>query len=148
MAVYYPPVGFHFAVAFGLPQLSDADTRFQDVGGLGFDLNTEELVEGGENRFAHQLPTGLRHGNLVLKRGMLTSSPLIAWVRAAMEAFEFVPTSVIVTLLNEKHAPLAAWHFSNAYPVRWNISDLSAKESNVVVETLELAYQVQTPTAV
>ncbi len=31
---------------------------------------------------------------------------------------------------------------------KWNISDLSAKESNLVVETLELAYQVQTPTAI
>ena len=36
---------------------------------LLIELGTEELVEGGENRFAHQLPTGLRHGNLVLKRG-------------------------------------------------------------------------------
>ena len=148
MAAYYPPVGFHFSVVFALPQLGDMDTRFQDIGGLGFELGTEELAEGGENRFVHQLPNGLRHGNLVLKRGMLTHSALILWVRAAMEAFEFLPTTVIVTLLNEKHAPLAAWLFSNAYPVKWTISDLSAKDSAIVVETLELAYQVQMPTAI
>jgi phage tail-like protein len=145
---HYPPAGFHFLVTFLLPQAGDLDVRFQEVSGLGVDLGAEELVEGGENRFAHQLPTGTRHGNLVLKRGLLTHSGVTLWVRAALEAFEFLPTSVLVTLLNEQHAPLAAWHFANAYPVKWNVGNLNATENGVLVETLELAYQLQTPTVI
>ncbi len=143
MASYYPPPGFHFQVQFLLEGAGDADTRFQEVSGLGQDLNTEELVEGGQNAFAYQLPVGTRHGNLVLKRGLLTGSRVVEWVRDAIEAFEFAPAEVIVTLLNEEHAPLAAWSFTHAYPVKWNLGNLNATENSVLIETLELAYQRQ-----
>ncbi len=145
MPTYYPPVGFHFRVSFQLEEAGDADTRFQEVSGLGQELNTEELVEGGELRFAHQLPVGTRHGNLVCKRGLLPDSGLVRWVRDALEEFTFTPTTVVVTLLNEKHEPLTGWHFSNVYPVKWTIGNLNAMDNSIVVETLELAYQSQTP---
>ena len=70
----YPPVGFHFRVEFGLDGAGDQDSRFQEVGGLSAELGTEELQEGGENRFVHRLPTLPKYGNLVLKRGLLTDS--------------------------------------------------------------------------
>ncbi len=148
MATYYPPVAFHFAVTFMLPQADARDMRFQEVSGLGMDLGTEELAEGGENRFVHQLPTGAKHGNLVLKRGLLTASPLILWVRAALEAFEFLPVPVVVTLLNEQHLPLAAWTLSRCYPVKWTIGNFNATDNGVAVESLELAYALQVSTLI
>jgi phage tail-like protein len=143
MATYYPPPAFHFRVEFLLDGASDEDTRFQEVSGLGAELQTEELVEGGENRFAHQFPTGARHGNLVLKRGLLTSSGVVGWIRDAIENMDFTPVDVVVTLLSENHDPLAGWSFTNAYPVKWTIGNLNATDNNVLVETLELAYQCQ-----
>lgn len=145
MATYYPPTAFHFRVNIQVEGAADEDTRFQEVSGLGVELGTEELVEGGENRFAHQLPSGARHGNLVLKRGLLTSSQLIRWIRDAFENLAFTPVNVVVTLLNEKHQPLAAWQFINAWPVKWTLGNLSATDNSVLVETLELAYQWQRP---
>lgn len=145
MATYYPPPAFHFTVSIQLDGAADADTRFQEVSGLAVELGTEELVEGGENRFAHQLPTGARHGNLVLKRGLLTSSRLIAWIREAVESMVFTPVTVVVTLLDEKHEPLASWQFINAWPVKWTLGNLNATDNSVLVETLELAYQWQRP---
>jgi len=51
MTVYYPPVGFHFKVeVLGLPP-NDFDVRFTEVSGLSVELATEEVAEGGENRF-------------------------------------------------------------------------------------------------
>lgn len=140
MATYYPPVGFHFKVEFGLAGLADADFRFQEVGGLSAEIPTEELAEGGENRFTHRLPGRAKYGNLILKRGLFVDSKLVSWVRDAVENFKFEPTDVLVTLLNEKHEPLRAWNFPKAYPVKWTFSDLKAQESGLVVETLELAY--------
>ena len=32
------------------------------------------MVEGGENRFVHRLPKPVKHPNLVLKRGLATTS--------------------------------------------------------------------------
>lgn len=117
------------------------DTRFQEVTGLAAELGVEEVVEGGENRFSHRLPSRARYSNLVLKRGLLTDSKLIDWCRDAIENFEFRPSTVNVTLLNENHEPLAeTLSFIRAWPVKWAVSDYKAQENAIVVETMELAY--------
>lgn len=141
MAVYYPPVGFHFRVEFTLDGMQDGDVRFQEVSGLSAELGIEEVVEGGENRFPHRLPTRAKYSNLILKRGLLTDSRLIDWCSDAIENFDFEPTTVNVTLLNENHEPVAeSYSFVRAWPVKWAVSDFKAQENSIVVETLELAY--------
>ena len=80
MADYYPPVGFHFRVTFGIGE-DDYDHRFQDVSGLSVQIGTEELKEGGLNAYVHKLPTQVKYGNLVLKRGMLLGSVVVDWIK-------------------------------------------------------------------
>ena len=46
-----------------------------------------------------------------------------------------------LVLLNENHEPLEAWNFVKAYPVKWSISNFNAQGNELVVETIELAYQ-------
>ena len=138
---YYPLVGFHFKVEISGVGNSDNDTRFQEVSGLTAEIGTEELQVGGENRFSYRLPTRARFGNLVLKRGMLKDSELISWFSKAVHDFEFKPADVFVYLLNENHEVAASWIFTQAYPVKWVVSDLKAQENSVVVETIELCYQ-------
>lgn len=145
MPTEYPPVGFHFKVQFGLDGLADSDTRWQGVSGIASELGSETYDEGGENRFSHTLPARAKHGNLVLKRGLAVDSKVIDWARAAIEDFEFTPTWVDVSLLNDNHDPLMTWGFDMVYPVKWTISDLGAQENNIVIETLEFAYQRQRP---
>jgi phage tail-like protein len=143
MAIYYPPTGFHFSVEFELGGKSkiDNDLRFQDISGLTQEISTEDLIEGGENRFTYRLPQRLSYPNLVLKRGMLTGSELCTWIKNAVENFKFKPVNLTVNLLDEKHDPVAAWYVVNAYPVKWNISNFNAEENKVVIETIELKYQ-------
>ena len=88
---YYPPVAFHFKVEISLDGLHENDVRFQEVSGLSRDLGVEQVVEGGENRFEHRLPARGKFGNLVLKRGLLTESGVIDWIKNAIENFEFKP---------------------------------------------------------
>jgi phage tail-like protein len=141
MAVYYPPVGFHFRVEFILDGTVESDIRFQEVSGLSAELGTEEVVEGGENRFSHRLPTRAKYANLTLKRGLLTESGLIDWCRDAIENFDFTPATVNVTLLNEQHEPVAdTLSFIRAWPVKWSVSDFKAQDNALVIETLELSY--------
>ncbi len=53
----------------------------------------------------------------------------------------FTPKDVTVSLLDEKHAPLAAWSFVGAYPVKWSTSAFNAQQNTLAIETLELAHQ-------
>jgi len=136
---YYPPVAFHFRVSFNISSKQN-DVRFQDVSGLSVSLGVEDVKEGGENRFAHRLPTPAKYGNLVLKRGLLLDSDVSNWIKSAVIDFDFKPTSVLVDLLNEEHQPLSSWSFKRVWPVKWQISDLKSTGNEVIIETLELAY--------
>ncbi|MEM9885304.1 MAG: phage tail protein [Bacteroidota bacterium] len=138
---YYPPVGFHFRVEFQDIESQTIDTYFQEVSGLSFDIETETVKEGGENRFTYQLPTRTKYPNLVLKRGLFTDSSLISWVNDAVETMEVQLATVIVTLLNEQHEPLQSYRCVNAWPQKWSLSNFNAQNSELVVETLELVYQ-------
>jgi phage tail-like protein len=144
MSGYYPPVGFHFKVEVdGLPP-NDNDTRFTEVGGLSVELATEEVAEGGENRFIQKYPVRAKYPELVLKRGLLLNSEVVGWVRSCIENLEIVPRTVYVKLLNEEHQPLLTWNLTNAYPTKWSVSDLNSTSNAVVVESMQLFYQTFT----
>jgi phage tail-like protein len=141
MVFDYPHPGFHFSVVFELfPQFPN-DIRFQQVTGLTVSTNYEAWPEGGENRFVHQLPTKLQFSELVLKRGKFLGSGILAWARKAVENFEFKPTNLMISLLNEDHIPLYNWYVVNAVPKRLEISGFDSMKSEIVVETLALNYQ-------
>jgi phage tail-like protein len=140
MASYYPPPGFHFKVEVqGLS--NDGDVRFTEVGGLSVEMGTEEVAEGGENRFIQKFPTRAKYPELVLKRGVLVNSAVTAWVRLCIEDFQILPREIFIKLLNEEHQPLLTWQVVNAYPTKWAVSDLNSTANSVAVETLQLFYQ-------
>lgn len=149
MPAYYPPTSFHFKVEFvGVSGMdSDTEQRFQEVTGLSFEIETEELREGGENRFSYKLPKRVRYPNLILKRGMLKGTALLEWFKSAMNTYftvavyDFKPADILVTLLNEADEVVATWNVVQAYPLKWNVSDFRAADNSIVVETIELAYQ-------
>lgn len=136
-----PAAGFHFTVAFELfPQLPN-DFKFQEVSGLEVEMEMEAVKEGGENRFTHQLPVRARYSDIVLKRGMFFGSGIITWCRQAIEHFNFQPTNLLISLLNEDHVPLNSWAVVNAIPKKWQVSSFNAMENSLVIETLTLSYQ-------
>ena len=140
MANYYPPVGFHFLVEFEGLGSQAKDHQFQSVSGLSVDIETEEIAEGGENRFKHKLPVKTKYPNLTLKRGILIDSKVIEWCREAFENFAFKPVNLTVKLLNDGHQPLISWNVVHAYPVKWSVEDFNAQESKLVIESVELTY--------
>jgi phage tail-like protein len=140
MSTYYPPLSFHFKVEFSNISDQETDVQFQSVSGLSVEIETEEYAEGGENRFKHRFPVRTKFPNLVLKRGLLKDSKLISWCKNAIESFQFEPTNLTVKLLNEEHQPLITWNVVNAYPIKWEVSELNAEENKLSIETIELAY--------
>lgn len=149
MDVYYPPTGFCFRVAFnGVDGTGeDPEQRFQEVSGLSYEITTEDLNEGGENRFTQKLPKRVRYPNLILKRGLVKSTALLKWFESAMNTFfkvtvyDFKPADITITLLDEADQPVAIWNVVQAYPLKWSTSDLKANDNSIVIETIELAYQ-------
>jgi phage tail-like protein len=142
----YPLPAFHFQVRFTNPMLSD--TSFQEVTGLAHELDTEEVVEGGENRFVHHLPKGAKNPKLVLKRAVAgASSPLVRWCKATLEGGfhePLQPKNLLVFLLDEIAVPVRIWDIENAYPVNWEVESFGATKNEVAIEKIELVYNTLT----
>lgn len=134
---------FQFKVSFGsAPQ--DVDASFQEVSGIGPELETESLQEGGENRFVHQLPKAMKHPRLTLRRGIAPfNSPLLAWCRKTLEAGltqAIEPKLLHVMLLDAENNALHSWSFANAYPVSWSVEGFESTKNELAVEKIEIAY--------
>lgn len=139
--IIYPPVGFHFKVEFGLSGVQENDAFFQEVSGMNAELEVIPRKEGGENRFVHTLPVRTKFSDITLKRGLLQDSRVLEWCKSAVESLDIQPIEVWITLLNENHEPLQTLHLINAWPKKWSVSDFNAGQSQLVIETLVLAYQ-------
>ena len=138
----YPATGFHFAVYFHGLLPTPIDLNFQSVSGLTVNINTESFKEGGENRFAHELPISLKFEDLKLKRGLKPApSPLTKWCEQVFEDFKFRPLNLVIVLMDENHLPLHSWTVVNAFPIKYEIGEFNAETASVVIESLELKYQ-------
>ena len=125
-------------------QRAKSEINFQEISGLNKEMTTEDLTEGGENRFLYRFPKGTKYSNLVLKRGMKPDSKIIDWVRDAIDNFDFTPVDITITLLNPDHNPLVVWEFVKCWPLKWSTSDLKGQENAIAIETLELNYNYYT----
>ncbi len=143
MTEYYPLPAFHFLVNFAL-RPSPVDTAFQEVSGIGSEVQTEDVVEGGENRYVHRLPASVRHSQLELKRGVAgIDSPLVQWCRSVFEGDFVQPIRAIdvrVALLNAAQEPVRVWTFHNAYPVKWDIESFGSAKNELAIEKIVLNY--------
>ncbi len=141
----YQAVNFHFSVDFSIGS-KDVDVRFQSVSGLDSSIETETVKEGGENRFEHVIPVRRKYGPLLLKRGILkpADSALTRWLQDAFEHEIIKPIpSVTIKLLNEDHSTsLLYWTVTNVWPRSWKLGELNAEQGNILIETLELNYNI------
>lgn len=139
---YVPPPAFSFRVSI---EGADGDTGFQEVSGLQVEIETEDVAEGGQNRFVHKLPTRSKYANLILKRGVVTgASAFGTWVTKAMSrglVREGGSKTIVIQLTDNSPKPLMVWKVFGAYPLRWDHGPLNSMSNEVLIETIELSYQ-------
>lgn len=139
----YPPPAFYFKVAFAASQLKD-ETSFQEVSGMNSEIETEDVPEGGENRYVQRLPKGVKHPPLELKRGIgMLNSPLVSWCRQAMEGelmSQVLTVPLTVYLMDADAIPIRAWLFADAFPIKWEVDAFNSTKNEVAIEKIVLSY--------
>ncbi|MEP1489569.1 MAG: phage tail protein [Algibacter sp.] len=134
------PVSFYFSVSFD--EYSNID--FQEVSGLSKEQAVEEVAGGGENRFKYRLPTGATSQNLVLKRAVVLKDDwLVEWCSDTIDgglANPIQTKTTSVNLLDKTGVVSMKWVFYDVYPIKYSVSDLKSQESEILIDTIELAY--------
>lgn len=139
----YPAPAFYFKVVFGEASLKD-ETAFQEVSGMEVEMEMENVREGGENRYTHRLPIGVKQSSLILKRGISANgSALVQWCRAVFEgglAKQVQTAPLTVYLMNAEGRPVRAWLFADAFPIKWDVEPFNATKNEVAIEKITLSY--------
>ena len=80
------------------------------------------------------------YSHLVLHRGLTTNLDLWNWWEQARNGDPTVDRDVRVKLLDASRQPVLTWRFRNAFPAVYRLSSLDATSSDIVMETVELAF--------
>lgn len=131
---YLPP-----AQALLLPLV--AAGAFQEVTGLGAQLEVVSYPEGGRNDSVRQLP--LRHSwnRITLKRGVVRDRLLWTWYRTGLNDSLGARRDGAVILLDATGAPAMAWAFHGGLAAKWSGPDLHAEQNAVAIESMEIAHE-------
>lgn len=147
MSAFYPPAAFNFSVRL-LNCNHALDSAFQEVSGISSQMETVTLVEGGENRFVHQLPKSMKASRAVLKRGIApASSLLVGWCKDVLEGGlgkRIEPATLLVNLCDASGHPVRSWALYEAWPAQWDVEAFSAQRNEVAVEKIEFCYAYAT----
>ena len=131
---YLPP-----AQALLIPLL--ASGGFQEVSGLGAELEVMAYPEGGVNDYVHQLPVRHSWGRIVLKRGLLVDTALWNWYQAGLTQSLGARRDGTVILMTPQGVPAVAWNFRGGLAAKWTGPAFDAMRDAVAIESLEIAHQ-------
>ena len=134
---HYPLSKYHFVVEWG-----GAQTAFSEVSGLSMEFAVVEHRSGNMPEHSSIKMPGLKKfSNIVLKRAVQKNDKdFTNWINTVqMNTVE--RRDVVISLLDETHAPVMSWKVRNAWPCKYEVSDLHANSNEVLIETLELAHE-------
>jgi phage tail-like protein len=131
-----PYRNFNFLVDLGTGEL----VRFSEVLLPEGSIAVIEYREGGsKDNAARKLPGRPHFGNVVLRRGFVGDLSLYVWWNEIRNGGQDVRT-VQIELQSEDRAVVAAWRLHRAWPAQIAFGPLRGLGDEVLVETLELAF--------
>jgi phage tail-like protein len=114
---------------------------FQEVKGLGADLEVMPYAEGGLNEYVHQLPVRHSWSRLSLRRGLVRDPGLWSWYQAGLtQSLGARRDGSIILLAPDVKTRLVSWTFRGGIAVKWTGPELSATQNAVAVEGIEIAH--------
>ena len=127
---------------------------FSEITGIESTVDVIEFRQGNSGSLAPvKIPGLVKHGNVTLKMGYIVSSPFKTWVMECVsETRGQIPRQdVTIELIDiNSGAPSTLvtsaqgarqWTLKNAWVTKYNAPDLDAKNSDVAIESVELAYE-------
>jgi phage tail-like protein len=138
-----PYGAFKFRVEFGpVEGGGPINAGFSDVSGLGMEINYSEYREGTDlTNTVRKIPNTFKLDEVTLKRGLIGSTEIFAWIKAVRDG-EYQPRSVTIVVLDEAGDPALELVLSRAQPKKWMGPTLAAKGGGeVVMEELHLVHE-------
>jgi phage tail-like protein len=129
-----PISNFNFTVNFG-----GENINFQEVILPESEIEVIEYRDGSDvSSSVRKFPGLTKYSNLILKRSMTRTQDMYEWFKQTKQG-NLEKRDITVSILNEEKEPLAVWKMRSCWPTKYSGSTLKAKNSEIVIETLEIA---------
>ncbi len=115
---------------------------FQEASGIGSENEIIEtkLTDANGVDFIKKEPGRLKWNDVTLKRGITDSMDIWKWRKMVEEGkIDDARTNCTITMLNRAGAPVAIWHFRNAWPTKVSGPELKTDSNDYGVEEVVLA---------
>lgn len=138
MAPDYPLPRFHFQVVWGGAKIS-----FTEVTGLVMEREKIEYRHSDSKDFNKLAMPGLvKNNNITLKRGKFERDfDFNIWFNEVANDRSGQRRDVTITLMNEKHEPVAAWTAARCFPIKVTAPDLKSDANEAAIESIEIAHE-------
>ncbi len=115
---------------------------FQECSGMSLTTEVKDFWEGGLNDNKHKLPGRSNYSNVTLKRGLTDSTDMWDWIHDFNAATDkaSLTKDVSIVQLDFEGAQLYRWDLAGAWPVKWVGPTFNTAQSNLSVETFEIAF--------
>jgi phage tail-like protein len=137
-----PYGAFNFLVNLNGPIGEDQPLGgFSDVSGLGAEITIAEYRNGNDRpNHVRKVPGIHKVSDVTLKRGIVNSADLWAWITQTRNEGIAAKRTVVITLRDEAGNPVQKWTLGNAVPMKYTGPTLAAKGGgDVAMEELVLA---------
>jgi phage tail-like protein len=141
--------GYHFRVDFAVFGLFMSDTGFRKINGIGFEMNTSDVEVGGSATNKIQKLNSINFNDLVMERASERRSDLIKWLHQQCMSRRKSKIPIVVSLLDGYGMAMISWVFYNAYPVKWEISNIDSEGSGsgaILMDKITFKYEYYTQT--
>src|SRR5438034_11352379 len=133
-----PYGAFNYLVSLGGADPGLPIAGFAEVTGLALEIEFVEYRNGNEKpNTVRKLPGLHKVGDVTLKRGVLGSDDLFAWIREVANG-NLDRRDVTIRLLDEQLNPVMTWRLRRALPMKWVGPTLRAKGTDVAMEELTI----------
>lgn len=138
-----PFVAFNFSVEInrgeeGGPLVGAA---FSECDGLEMSMEVKTIREGGANDRQIRLNGPVSYGTVTLKRGMTESYDLWTWFQDSVDEPRLRADAEVVLLAADGRTERARFLLSRCVPVKLKAPAMNAREGQIAVEELQVAYE-------
>ncbi|RPI83758.1 MAG: phage tail protein [Chloroflexi bacterium] len=135
-----PLLGFNFML-----ELEGAIAGyFTECSGIGseHDVVEQKVVDKQGHEIVRKLPGRLKFTDVNLKRGITSDLQIWDWRDKVVKGtVKDARKNITITMLSRDYAPVAIWHFTNAWPSKVSGPSLKADSNDIGVEELTIVHE-------
>ncbi len=141
----YPFTTFNFEVRLRLGGKGDpvCKAEFSECSGLEINLAPKTIREGGNNRRPIHLVGPVSYGQLTLKRGMTADFGLWDWFETVQkgDGHGVRASGQVVMLAAARKTQQVSFSLSGCLPIKLKVPTLTAKDGQIAIEEMQIAYE-------